>query len=63
MSGNLCRCGAYANIVAAIRGRGRDAGRAVRPFAYDRAADAGRRRAPRRRPERRSWPAAPTWST
>ena len=36
MSGNLCRCGAYANIVPAIRG-----GRRMKPFAYERAADAG----------------------
>ena len=36
MSGNICRCGAYANIVAAIAG-GRPA---MRPFAYERATDA-----------------------
>ena len=35
MSGNLCRCGAYANIVPAIAEVG-----AMRPFAYERAADA-----------------------
>ena len=63
MSGNLCRCGAYPNIVAAIReaGRGRSA---VRPFDYDRAADVadgGRRLAGD--PARRSSPAAPTWWT
>ena len=34
MSGNLCRCGAYPNIVAAISGRRR----AMIPFAYRRAA-------------------------
>ena len=54
MSGNLCRCGAYVNIVAAIRG-----GRVMKPFAYQRAADAAgavaavaaasRRGVPRRR--------------
>ena len=36
MSGNLCRCGAYANIVA---GRSAEAA-PMRPFAYERAADA-----------------------
>ncbi len=35
MSGNLCRCAAYANIVPAIARGG-----AVRPFRYERAADA-----------------------
>ena len=45
MSGNLCRCGAYANIVAGDRARSAP----MRPFAYERAADAarrGRRRSP-----------------
>ena len=35
MSGNLCRCGAYANIVPAITDGG-----AMRPFTYERAGDA-----------------------
>ena len=35
MSGNLCRCGAYPNIVAAVR----EVAGAMRPFAYERAAD------------------------
>ena len=49
MSGNLCRCGAYVNIVAAIaRGRA-----AMREFAYERAA---RRRRGRRRDRRRTLP-------
>ena len=34
MSGNLCRCAAYANIVPAIRGLG-----AMRPYSYVRAKD------------------------
>ena len=59
MSGNLCRCGAYANIVAAIA-----RGRRVRPFAYERAADAAgavAARAPSRRdaPRRRHQPRRP----
>ena len=38
MSGNLCRCAAYPNIVAAIKaGAVRDEGGVMRPFAYERA--------------------------
>ena len=60
MSGNLCRCGAYANIVPAIAEAGR-----MKPFAYERPADADGRgalcwSAPR---ARATWPAAPTSST
>ena len=48
MSGNLCRCGAYPNIVAAVQRRGGPPGEAVRL------------RAGRPTPPRRSrWPAAP----
>ena len=38
MSGNICRCAAYPNIVAAIRdvAQGR---RRMRPFTYERATD------------------------
>ena len=40
MSGNLCRCGAYPNIVDAIRqARDKMGGARVRPFDYSRAAD------------------------
>ena len=45
MSGNLCRCGAYANIVAGDRARRAP----MRPFAYERA-DRRRRRGRRRSP-------------
>ena len=38
MSGNICRCGAYTNIVAAIRdAQNEDGGRRMNPFAYSRA--------------------------
>ena len=53
MSGNLCRCGAYASIVARDRGQ---VARDVRPFDYERAADAPRRRSPRARASRRHVP-------
>jgi len=36
MSGNICRCSAYANIVAAIRDVA-DGGRSMKPFHYERA--------------------------
>ena len=59
MSGNLCRCGAYANIVAGDRGGG-----AMRPFAYERAGDAAAAvAAVADTPARRSSPAARTSST
>ncbi len=38
MSGNICRCGAYANIVAAIRHVAQRRDRLMVPFAYARAA-------------------------
>ena len=59
MSGNLCRCGAYANIVAGDRGRGADEDRSPTsgPPTPAAAVAAGRRR---RRP---TWPAARTSST
>ena len=44
MSGNLCRCGAYPNIVAAIADTVR-----VKAFAYERASDAAAAVARRRR--------------
>ena len=40
MSGNLCRCGAYVNIVGAIAAevpQDRDGGRGMKPFTYIRA--------------------------
>ena len=41
MNGNLCRCGAYVNIVDAILGVGSDDGRrTVKPFRYERVTDA-----------------------
>ena len=64
MSGNLCRCGAYANIVAGDPCR-RRVSSAMKPFAFERA---GRRRRGRARGRRRSATrcssaAAPTSST
>ena len=61
MSGNLCRCGAYANIVAAIA-RG---GRPMRTFEYARAPPTSPPPSPCWPAARgaRSWAAAPTWST
>ena len=61
MSGNLCRCGAYAGIVAAVRAAASDAGRmTMRAFDYlpvtrvdDAVAGAGR-------PARAASPAART---
>ena len=43
MSGNICRCAAYPNIGAAIRGVPCGGGErsVMRPFSYVRAADAG----------------------
>ena len=63
MSGNICRCGAYSNIVDAIREVA--GGDGMKPFTYERAAFAGE---PRRRPRARagaqaSSPAAPICST
>ena len=49
MSGNLCRCGAYANIVAGDR-RGRPP---VIPFRYEQPQDVARRRRAARRDARR----------
>ena len=72
MSGNICRCGAYANIVAAIqhvRGTA-ERERAMQTFDFLRAADAAAAIAarPSRRPPSRarasaSSPAAPRCST
>ncbi|OAH12689.1 (2Fe-2S)-binding protein [Streptomyces jeddahensis] len=45
MSGNICRCGAYANIVAAVRDAGRRAGHAVGAPAVDPALDPAAHRA------------------
>ena len=59
MSGNLCRCGAYVNIVAAVAEAA-----AMRPFEYARPAtlaEAADLAAPRRR--ERTSPAARTSST
>jgi len=39
MSGNICRCGAYPNILAAIK-RSEDEGWRMNPFTYSRATDA-----------------------
>ena len=66
MSGNLCRCGAYPNIVEAIKeARDKMGGRGVNPFTYSRATDLAERG-----PRHRGRPAAPnfsaagpTWST
>ena len=73
MSGNLCRCAAYPNIVAAVeQAQAADGGLSLmRPFAYDRADDAGDAvgcaadapAAARPTPGRSSWPAAPRCST
>ena len=72
MSGNLCRCAAYANIVPAIADGGRYRGEAagtpgrggapMKPFAYERADDRGGGRAAlaERARRRRIWPAGPT---
>ena len=37
MSGNICRCGAYSNIVDAITEVARSQGEHMRPFSYERA--------------------------
>ena len=67
MSGNICRCGAYPNIVAAVRAASQGAQRSMNPFNYQRVATATRRRRhSRRRGRHRSpvtSPAAPTSST
>ena len=60
MSGNLCRCGAYVNIVAGDRARSAP----MRPFAYERADDAAApsaagRAAGRALPRRRHEPRRP----
>ena len=63
MSGNICRCGAYSNIVEAMA---EVAGRhGMKPFTYERAEHAGRGRRRRGRARRApsSSPAAPTCST
>ena len=63
MSGNICRCGAYANIVAAVRVAGRRRQR-MNDVGYERATERRRRDPPRRAGRaRRSSPAAPTCST
>jgi xanthine dehydrogenase iron-sulfur cluster and FAD-binding subunit A len=61
MSGNICRCGAYSNIVEAITEVAETRHEA---FTYE-ARHAGRRRRPRggARPAPSSSPAAPTCST
>ena len=56
MSGNICRCGAYPNIVAAVARRARRQGAAMSPFSYVRAADAARPLAAVARPRRRALP-------
>jgi hypothetical protein len=58
MSGNICRCGAYPNIVAAIAEAGR-----VKPFRYERAGRRGRGRRARRGTGSASSAAARTSST
>ena len=69
MSGNICRCGAYPNIVAAIEQamaqRSGRTGGAMNPFSYVRAGDVGDRRArvAARPGAPSSSPAAPTSST
>ena len=63
MSGNLCRCGAYPNIVAAIEQARQvtKGGRKVNAFSYMRADDIERPLARlRRTPRPASSPAAPT---
>ena len=63
MSGNICRCGAYSNIVEAIT---EVAGRqGMKPFTYERAQLARRSRGGRAHEPRApsSSPAAPTCST
>ena len=65
MSGNLCRCGAYPNIVAAIREVAQERRRPMRPFEYVRASDVdeavahGRPPTRGRLPGRRHDPARP----
>ena len=49
MSGNICRCGAYPNIVAAIRAVAAGEER-MRPFTYTRSSHALRTRSKRTRP-------------
>ena len=52
MSGNLCRCGAYPNIVAAIKEAQATKRQRMNPFTYSRATDAaerGHRASPRNR--------------
>ena len=58
MSGNICRCGAYPNIVAAI-----EEVAALKPFRYERANDErGAVATLAATPGRSSWPAARTSS-
>ena len=60
ISGNLCRCGAYANIVPAIA----EAARGSRSATSGRPTPRVRSRCWRARPRvRATWPAARTWST
>ena len=62
MSGNLCRCACYPNIVDGDPGRGRGAG-PMRPFDYVRAPPTAVRRRPPPLRAQPSSPAAPTCST
>jgi hypothetical protein len=63
MSGNICRCGAYSNIVEAITEVAGKPG--MKAFTYERARTPRRRppRLPPARPAPSSLPAAPTCST
>ena len=65
MSGNICRCGAYPNIVAAVQvgARKAEGDDAMIPFDYVKAAHRQARCDAARRRTRRSSPAARRWST
>ena len=64
MSGNLCRCSAYPQIVEAVQAAASREGELMMPFAYARAGQCRIRRSrPARHRTPRSLPAAPSFST